>query len=693
MKNYNAQSLRNVAIVGHGSEGKTTLTEAIMFNAGLIDRMGKVEDGNTVSDYDAEEIRRGISISASLAPVEHKDVKINFIDAPGYFDFVGEMVQAMHLADSALIVVGAMSGIAVGTEKAWDMCEKKGMPRMIFVNQMDREHADYQKVFHELKEKYGTHVAPIACPILEGGKITGYVDIVSIKAYRINGKAYAETEIPGDLADFIEECREALVEAAAETDDALLEKFFGGEELSEEEIISGLRTGINQGQVAPMLGGAAAPNLLIAPLVDAIVKFLPSPADRPAVTVTDVKSGEEIALSCDESAPFAAQVIKTVADPFVGKLSIFRVYSGSLKGGSSFLNVSRDKTEKVGSISSMRGKKQVEMDRIIAGDIGAIAKLQNTGTGDSICDPARPVRFADMEFPAPCISMAVNVMKEGEEDKVFGGLVRLEEEDPTFELEKTTDTIETLIKGMGELHLEVIIKKLENKFGVSAKLSEPKVAYRETIRKAVKAEGRHKKQSGGHGQFGHCWIEFEPLYDGQDFEFVDKVVGGVVPRQFIPAVEKGLRENLSRGVLAGYPIVGIRATLYDGSYHAVDSSEMAFKTAARLALRKGCSEANPVLLEPIYKVNVQIPDEYMGDIIGDMNRRRGRIMGMNPLEGGLQEVMAEVPQAEMFRYATDLRSMTQARGTFDMTFERYEEVPSNIAQKIIENAKIEEDED
>lgn len=693
MKNYNAQSLRNVAIVGHGSEGKTTLTEAIMFNAGLIDRMGKVEDGNTVSDYDAEEIRRGISISASLAPVEHKDVKINFIDAPGYFDFVGEMVQAMHLADSALIVVGAMSGIAVGTEKAWDMCEKKGMPRMIFVNQMDREHADYQKVFHELKEKYGTHVAPIACPILEGGKITGYVDIVSMKAYRINGKAYAETEIPGDLADFIEECREALVEAAAETDDALLEKFFGGEELSEEEIISGLRTGINQGQVAPMLGGAAAPNLLIAPLVDAIVKFLPSPADRPAVTVTDVKSGEEIALSCDESAPFAAQVIKTVADPFVGKLSIFRVYSGSLKGGSSFLNVSRDKTEKVGSISSMRGKKQVEMDRIIAGDIGAIAKLQNTGTGDSICDPARPVRFADMEFPAPCISMAVNVMKEGEEDKVFGGLVRLEEEDPTFELEKTTDTIETLIKGMGELHLEVIIKKLENKFGVSAKLSEPKVAYRETIRKAVKAEGRHKKQSGGHGQFGHCWIEFEPLYDGQDFEFVDKVVGGVVPRQFIPAVEKGLRENLSRGVLAGYPIVGIRATLYDGSYHAVDSSEMAFKTAARLALRKGCSEASPVLLEPIYKVNVQIPDEYMGDIIGDMNRRRGRIMGMNPLEGGLQEVMAEVPQAEMFRYATDLRSMTQARGTFDMTFERYEEVPSNIAQKIIENAKIEEDED
>lgn len=693
MKNYNAQSLRNVAIVGHGSEGKTTLTEAIMFNAGLIDRMGKVEDGNTVSDYDAEEIRRGISISASLAPVEHKDVKINFIDAPGYFDFVGEMVQAMHLADSALIVVGAMSGVAVGTEKAWDMCEKKGMPRMIFVNQMDREHADYQKVFHELKEKYGTHVAPIACPILEGGKITGYVDIVSMKAYRINGKAYAETEIPGDLADFIEECREALVEAAAETDDALLEKFFGGEELSEEKIISGLRTGINQGQVAPMLGGAAAPNLLIAPLVDAIVKFLPSPADRPAVTVTDVKSGEEIALSCDESAPFAAQVIKTVADPFVGKLSIFRVYSGSLKGGSSFLNVSRDKTEKVGSISSMRGKKQVEMDRIIAGDIGAIAKLQNTGTGDSICDPARPVRFADMEFPAPCISMAVNVMKEGEEDKVFGGLVRLEEEDPTFELEKTTDTIETLIKGMGELHLEVIIKKLENKFGVSAKLSEPKVAYRETIRKAVKAEGRHKKQSGGHGQFGHCWIEFEPLYDGQDFEFVDKVVGGVVPRQFIPAVEKGLRENLSRGVLAGYPIVGIRATLYDGSYHAVDSSEMAFKTAARLALRKGCSEANPVLLEPIYKVNVQIPDEYMGDIIGDMNRRRGRIMGMNPLEGGLQEVMAEVPQAEMFRYATDLRSMTQARGTFDMTFERYEEVPSNIAQKIIENAKIEEDED
>ncbi|MBE5781030.1 MAG: elongation factor G [Clostridiales bacterium] len=693
MKNYTAQFLRNVAIVGHGSEGKTSLTEAFLYNAGLIDRMGKVEDGNTVSDYDAEETRRTISISAALAPVEHKDVKINFIDAPGYFDFVGEQVQAMKLADSALIVVGAMSGIAVGTEKAWDMCNKYGMPRMIFVNQMDREHADYEKVFHELKAKYGTHVAPIACPVLEGGKIVGYVDIVSMKAYKINGKKYDEVDIPASVADFVEECREALVEAAAEADDELLEKYFGGEELSEEEIISGLRIGVGQGKVAPMLGGAAAPNLLIAPVMDAIVNYLPSPADRPAVVAKDAKTGEEVELSCDESAPFAAQVIKTVADPFVGKLSIFRVYSGSLKGGVSVLNVSKDKNEKVGNLSFMRGKKQVEMDRIIAGDIGAIAKLQNTGTGDSLCDAANPVILPALEFPAPCISMAVSVQKEGEEDKVFGGLVRLEEEDPTFELEKTTDTVETLIKGMGELHLEVIIKKLQNKFGVSANLSEPKVAYRETIRKAVKAEGRHKKQSGGHGQFGHCWIEFEPLFDGTEFEFVDKVVGGVVPRQFIPAVEKGLRENLSRGVLAGYPLVGLRATLYDGSYHPVDSSEMAFKTAARLALRKGCAEANPALLEPIYKVSVQIPDEYMGDIMGDMNRRRGRIMGMNPIGGGMQEVLAEAPQAEMFRYATDLRSMTQARGSFSMSFERYEEVPGNIAQKIIENAKIEEDED
>ena len=693
MKNYTAQFLRNVAIVGHGSEGKTTLTEAMLLNAGVLDRMGRVEDGNTVSDYDAEEIKRTISISASLAPLEWKDVKINLIDVPGYFDFVGEMVEALRLADSAIIVVGAMSGLPVGAEKAWDMCEKENKPRMIFINGMDREHADYAKTLELLKGKFGTHIAPISIPILEGTSVTGYVDLISMKAYRAEKKGYAEIEVPSAVKDVAESLRDALIEAAAESDDDLLEKYFGGEELTTQEIISGLRRGVLSGAIAPVVGGSALQNALVVPLLDTIVNYLPSPADVPEMKAVDTKTGEEVSVPCDPSAPFAGQIIKTMADPFVGKLSIFRVYSGTLKSGTSFLNVTRDKTEKVGNLYTMRGKKQIEMDCLIAGDIGALAKLQNSNTGDSICDPSRPLSFAQMDFPAPCISMAVYVQKEGEEDKVFGGLVRLEEEDPTFELEKTTDTIETIIKGMGELHLEIITRKLQNKFGVGANLKDPKIPYRETIRKSVKAQGRHKKQSGGHGQFGDCWIEFEPIFGSDEFEFVDKVVGGVVPRQFIPAVEKGLRENLAKGVLAGYPMVGIRATLYDGSYHPVDSSEMAFKTAARLALKKGCMEANPVLLEPIYKVSVFVPNDYMGDIIGDMNRRRGRIMGMNPLPGGIQEVMAEVPLAEMFKYATDLRSMTQARGSFTMQFDRYEEVPANIAQKVIENAKKDEDDE
>ena len=693
MKNYTAQFLRNVAIVGHGSEGKTTLTEAMLLNACVLDRMGRVEDGNTVSDYDAEEIKRTISISASLAPLEWKDVKINLIDVPGYFDFVGEMVEALRLADSAIIVVGAMSGLPVGAEKAWDMCEKENKPRMIFINGMDREHADYAKTLELLKGKFGTHIAPISIPILEGTSVTGYVDLISMKAYRAEKKGYAEIEVPSAVKDVAESLRDALIEAAAESDDDLLEKYFGGEELTTQEIISGLRRGVLSGAIAPVVGGSALQNALVVPLLDTIVNYLPSPADVPEMKAVDTKTGEEVSVPCDPSAPFAGQIIKTMADPFVGKLSIFRVYSGTLKSGTSFLNVTRDKTEKVGNLYTMRGKKQIEMDCLIAGDIGALAKLQNSNTGDSICDPSRPLSFAQMDFPAPCISMAVYVQKEGEEDKVFGGLVRLEEEDPTFELEKTTDTIETIIKGMGELHLEIITRKLQNKFGVGANLKDPKIPYRETIRKSVKAQGRHKKQSGGHGQFGDCWIEFEPIFGSDEFEFVDKVVGGVVPRQFIPAVEKGLRENLAKGVLAGYPMVGIRATLYDGSYHPVDSSEMAFKTAARLALKKGCMEANPVLLEPIYKVSVFVPNDYMGDIIGDMNRRRGRIMGMNPLPGGIQEVMAEVPLAEMFKYATDLRSMTQARCSFTMQFDRYEEVPANIAQKVIENAKKDEDDE
>ncbi|MGI6706342.1 MAG: elongation factor G [Clostridia bacterium] len=692
MKAYQTKQIRNIGIIGHGGEGKTTLTEAILYSAGAIDRFGRVEDGTTTTDYDSEEIKRQISISAAVAPIEWKNHKINIIDVPGYFDFIGEMYGALTAADGAIIVIGAVSGVAVGTEKAWDYCKEKEIPRMFFVNQMDRENADYFKVLDELKDKYGTAIAPLQVPIMAGGAFKGYVDILNMTAWEFAGKQPKETSIPDDLMDRVESIREMIVEAAAENDDDLLEKYFSGEELSNEEIRLALRKGIVSADVVPVLCGSALDNAGIQALMDNILEFMPSPEDRPAMVGTNPKSKDMEERIADEKAPFSAQVFKTVADPFVGKLSLFRVFSGTLTTDMSLYNSNKEKTEKINNIFVMRGKKQTAVDKLVAGDIGAIAKLQVTMTGDTICDSAAPIVFDQITFPEPSISLAVNAKNQGEEEKVFTGLYRLEEEDPSFRLEKNTETGDTLISGLGELHIEVITKKLQNKFGVEVVLTDPKIPYRETIRKSVKAEGKHKKQSGGHGQYGHCWIEFEPITDGSaDFEFVDKIVGGVVPKQYIPAVEKGLRESMEHGVLAGYPVVGIRCTLYDGSYHSVDSSELAFKIAASLAFKKGCAEADPVLLEPIYRVEVTIPDEYMGEIIGDLNRRRGRILGMNPIDG-LQQVIAEVPLAEMFKYATDLRSMTQARGSFTMTFERYEEVPAQNAAKIIEQAKREMEE-
>lgn len=694
MQHYSADKLRNIALVGHGGEGKTTLAEAMLFHAGAIDRMGRVEDGSTTTDFDAEENKRKISISAALAPVEWKGSKINVVDAPGYFDFIGEQMQALRLCDAGLILIDAVSDLSVGAEKAYDMCRSFGYPVMFFINQMDRENADFEKTFHMLQEKYGAKISPVAIPIMEGQKVVGYVDTLGNAAYKMAQKGYEPCDIPAELHDLVEICHSVVVEAAAESDDDLLEKYFAGEEMTREEIQRGLRQGVRDRRVIPVTAGSALNDQLIDVLMDTILALMPAPCDAPAMVANDDKSEEGYIVHCEEDAPMVAQVIKTVADPFVGKLSILRVYQGVLKGGVSVANPRAGKQEKISAVYVMRGKKQIEVDQLCAGDIGAVAKLQYTSTCDTLCDPSLSVHFDIVGFPPPCISMAVRAAKKGEEDKVFGGLARLEEEDGTFKVSKEPDTLETLISGMGELHLEVIVNKLKNKFGVEAVLSEPRVPYRETIRKKVQAEGRHKKQSGGHGQFGHVWIEYEPLPEMEGFEFVDKVVGGVVPRNFIPAVEKGLRENLSRGVLAGFPIVGLRATLYDGSYHPVDSSEMAFKTAARLSLRKGCAEANPVLLEPIYRAEIIVPDEYMGDIIGDLNRRRGRILGMNPLEEGRQEIVAEVPLAEMFKYATDLRSLTQARGSFKLEFVRYEEVPANIAQKVIEANKRElEDED
>ena len=672
MKIYDSKDIRSVAVVGHGGDGKTTLVETMLFDAGITDRIGKVEDGNTVTDYDPEEKKRHISISTAVAPVEWNGTKINLIDSPGFFDFVSEMTQAYYLADSALIVVSALGGLSVGAENAFKYCKKNKKPCAFLINQLDKENADYNKVLNQLKEKYGSSITQIQLPIIEGADLKGVIDVIKNKAYESKGKDFKEIPIPDALAADAEAAREALLENAAENDEELMEKFLEEGDLTAEEIMKGIKLGIIDGSVIPVFTASAVANQGITSLMDAIVSYMPSAVE------TD---------GADESKPFAAQVIKTIADPFVGRISIIKVKQGVLTPELAVKNTRTGKAEKCSNLSIMIGGKSETINKVNAGDIGAVAKLQNTMTGDTLCAASENITFDPIAFSEPCISLAVNAKKEGEEEKVFAGLHRLEDEDPSFTLTTNAETGETLANGMGEMHLEVIMQKLKNKFNVEAVLVDPKVPYRETIRTAAEAEGKHKKQSGGAGQFGVVNIRFEPITDGSaDFEFVNKIVGGVVPKEFIPAVEKGLRESITTGVLAGYPMVGIRATLFDGKYHPVDSKEVAFKSAARLSYKAACANANPVLLEPICKAEVIIPDEYMGDIIGDLNRRRGRVLGMTPCEDG-QMVTAEVPMSEMVKYATDLRSMTQARGSFKLTFERYEELPAQMAAKVIEQAK------
>ena len=689
MKDYKTENLRNIGLFGHGSAGKTTIAEAMLFNTGVLDRFGKVDDGNTVTDFDPEEIKRKISISAATAPCDWKECRINAIDTPGYFDFVGEAVASLKVVDGAVIALDSIGGVEVGAEKAWDFVNEGKKACVFFVNKLDRENASFSKVVEQLRGVFGNKIVPFALPIGSEASFKGIVDIIDMKAKIREGNKTVEGDIPAELKAEAEEYRNAIIEAAAQTDEELMEKYFGGEELSREEIIKGLRLGVVAGDVAPVLCGAAVKNIGIDVLMDTVVNFMPSPADAQAPEAVNSKSNEKVKIPADVNAPFSAQVYKTVADPFVGKISMFKVMSGKLTADMEVLNSSKEKKEKLSSLFLLRGKKQVAADKLVAGDLAAVAKLQFTTTGDTLCDANNPVVFEPIQFPAPSISMAIEPKAKGDEDKIGNGLQRLVEEDPTLKVEKNTETKQTLISGMGEQHLEVVTKKLQNKFGVEVVLKDPKIPFRETIRKSAKAEGKHKKQSGGHGQYGHVWVEFEPILDGSaDFEFVDKIVGGVVPRQYIPAVEKGLRECIEEGVLAGYPVVNLRCTLYDGSFHPVDSAEMPFKIAASLAYKKGMAAASPVLLEPIYHVEVLVPDEYMGDIIGDLNKKRGRILGMEPC-GKMQKVSAEAPLAEMFKYATDLRSMTQARGSFTMEFERYEEVPAQIAQKIIEAANAE----
>ena len=692
MADYTTENIRNITLIGHGSNGKTTLTEAMLYAAGLVDRQGKVEDGSTTTDYDPEEVKRGISISAAVAPVEWKKTKINVIDVPGYFDFIGEMMGPLRVVETAGIVVGAVSGLDVGAEKAWKYAQKNDVCRMFIINRMDAENANYMKVVDQLRDKFGSSVVPMLLPMGQGASFKGVVNVLENKAYEGTGKGLKEVPVPGDMASAISTAMEEITEAAAGADDELMMKYLEGEELTHEEVLSGFRAGMQNGTIVPVVAVSALTGIGVAKMLDMMSVSLHSPKGA-KVQGENPKNGEKVERTCDNGEPFSAFVYKTVADPFVGKLSLFRVMSGSITPGTALYNANADKPEKAGGLFTMRGKKQTNASLLNAGDIGALSKLQFTNTGDTLCDAAAPIKYPAIDFPIPCISKAISAAKQGEEDKVFSGLSRLQEEDPSIKVEKNTETTETLVSGQGEVHLDVIRNKLASKFGANANLNDPKIPYRETIRKKVACQGRHKKQSGGHGQFGDVWIEFSPIGDTNiDFEFEDAVVGGAVPRNFIPAVEKGLRENIRKGVLAGYPMVGLHAKLYDGSYHPVDSSEMAFKTAARIAYKKGCMDASPVLLEPIMHVEVFVPDEYMGDIMGDMNKRRGRIMGMDQVDGQ-QRVTAEAPMGEMFKYATDLRSMTQARGSFTMTFERYEEMPSDAAKKIIESAQKEEEEE
>ena len=684
MAGISAKNIRNIALLGHGGEGKTTLAEAILFNAKAIDRQGRVDDGNTTMDFDPEEIGKKISISLATANATFKGVKLNLIDVPGFFDFEGEFVQAMTVADCALVVTGPGGTLPVGTEKALDYCVAHKVPTMIFINGMDKENANYWDTVNAVSQKYSTKIVPLMIPLMENGKMTGYANVLEGLFYKVGAHGENGQPLPDSLKSKYDELKGVVMEKAAESDEELLMKFFDSGELSAEEMVKGMKQGVKEGAAIGVFGGSALANFGVFNLMNNLISMMPSAAEAKPVVAFD-ENDKRTELKPDENAPVVIRIFKTIADPFVGRLSLFKVVSGTLKSGLTLKNASKDSEEKISSIYFLKGKKQETVDAACAGDIGALAKLSNATTGDTLSE-GRELRLPPIELPKPVLSMAVYAAKKGDEDKIFGGLNRLKDEDISFTVTKNAETNEMLLSGVGETQLEILCRKLKNKFGVEAVLKEPRIAYRETIKKMAEAEGKHKKQSGGAGQFGQCSVRFEPgAADGQ-FEFVDAVVGGAVPRQFIPAVEKGLREAIKEGVLAGYPMVDLKCTLFDGKSHPVDSKEVAFVSAAKLAYAEGVAKAAPAILEPIYQLKITVPESFMGDILGDMNKRRGRILGMEMVDGK-QVINAECPLAEVLKYATDLRSMTQGRGSYEMEFVRYEEVPATQVPKIIEDAK------
>ncbi len=686
MSEIKSKNIRNIAIIGHSGEGKTSLAEAMLFNGKTIDRIGTTTDKNTVMDFDDQELARKISISLACANTTWNGAKINIIDVPGFFDFEGEFEEAMRAVGGAILVAEANGTVSVGAEKAIEYCLKRRVPLMIFINGIDKENANYAQTVEAFRDMFGAKIATMHAPILVGHKMKGYVSVISNKAYEFTKGGRVEIPVPANMVSELEVLKNGLIEAAAETSEEFLDKFFNEGTLTNDEIIAGIKIGIFNGETIPVMGGSALENMGVINLMNEIVEIMPSPVERRAVPATIVDNGEIENVVCDEDKPFSGQVFKTVADPFVGKLNMIRVFTGKLTSGMTVYNATTGEKERINAVYIMKGKKQEPVSELVAGDIGAVSKLNKTNTGDTLCDESHKIKFYDIPLPKPVLTMAIRALKTGEEDKVFAGLNRLAEEDLTFIVEKDNTTGEMVIRGLGETQLDILCKKLKSKFGAEAVLSEPKIPFKETIKLAVEAEGKHKKQSGGAGQFGVVNIRFEPGAENGEFEFVNAIVGGAVSKPFALAAEKGIKEAMQKGVLAGYPMTNLKCTLFDGKEHPVDSKEVAFISAAKLAYDDACRRANPVILEPIYVYEITVPNDYTGDILGDMTKRRGRILGMESV-GGKQVISCEAPLMEMTKYATDLRSITQGRGRFVGEFIRYEELPFEIQEKVVASNK------
>lgn len=689
MKVYDAASIRNVAVAGHGGCGKTQLVSALLFASGMVNRLGRVDEGNTVTDYDEEEIARKHTLSASLAYAEWNKTKINLIDTPGFGNFFSDTRAALRVTEAAVIVVDAVSGVEVQTEQAWAAASELELPRIVVLNRLDRERASLERSLESLRQSCGRTVVPLQIPIGEAADFAGVVDLVAMKAYTFaadGSGTMTPGDVPADLADAAAAAREALVEMVAEADEQLMEKFFDAGTLTHDELVEGLKKATHAAKIFPLVCTSGLLNMGMQPLLDALTAYAPSPAERPFAALD--ASGAAVQRTADDQAPYAAFVWKTVADQFAGRITLFRVYQGTLKADSTVQNATQGTPERLGHLAQLQGKTQTNVPEIKAGDLGAVAKLKDTRTGDTIADKAAGLTFAPLTFPEPVLSYAIEPKSRGDEDKINQSVHRLEEEDPTIRYAREERTHELLLSGQGQLHIEVTVAKLKRRFGVEVNLKPPRIPYRETITARAEAHGRHKKQTGGHGQFGDCKIRIEPLPRGSDFEFVDEIFGGSIPRQFIPAVEKGVQESRLRGYLAGYPVVDFRVVLYDGQYHDVDSNELSFKTAGSLAFKDGMSKARPTLLEPIMNVEVYAPNDYAGDLMGDLNSRRGRIGGMDP-RGHMTVIKAQVPMSEMLSYEQHLTSVTGGRGSYHMEYSHYDEVPSHLQQKIIAAAKAE----